>query len=124
MSQLSEENRDALEQFVNDALETRKIWVLEDEEGLALYQSDHYKDVIVMLFWSSRDQAQAHCIEDWEGYQPIEVNLDDFLENWVMGLAEDGYLVGTDWGLDLDGPELLPENLERLLMGEDMEEFI
>ncbi|TOO05840.1 hypothetical protein CGH46_15785, partial [Vibrio parahaemolyticus] len=40
--------------------------------------------------------------------------LDIFVEDWLLTLAEDGVLVGTNWNDQLEGKEMEPQDLAKL----------
>lgn len=118
MRSIDPDHLPVLRQFVAAVRESRRIWGLASDEGWALCESNVAPGTEVMPFWSTAEAAAAHCEDAWDGYAPTEIDLDEFLEHWTLGMAGDGVLAGADWNEELDGPELEPEILEEWLLGE------
>ncbi|TON49838.1 hypothetical protein CGH26_07310, partial [Vibrio parahaemolyticus] len=56
----------------------------------------------------------AHNVEEWADFTVLEIPLDIFVEDWLLTLAEDGVLVGTNWNDQLEGKEMEPQDLAKL----------
>src|SRR6478736_3035784 len=96
------------EQFTNKIIETGFVWALEKEEGYATASSLDYEDdegdpAEVLCFWSEKSLALACSKDDWEGYTPIEIPLEDFIENWCIGMDNDLIMAGLDFDEELLG---------------------
>jgi len=117
MSEESEIGGENYEAFVEAVKASREVWGLcRDEEEWAYSASSEYEDAEVLLFWSSKKLAAAHQQDEWKQHQPTAIELDDFIENWLPGVDEDGGLIGPNWTTDFEGWEVLPEDLaERLI---------
>ncbi len=102
---------DALDRFVVEALDSGCIWGLEGPEGWALCASDKYDTSDVMPLWSDESSARAHCREEWVDYQPVAIELEEFLDDWLPGMHEDVLLVGVNWNDELEGEEMEPLDL-------------
>ncbi|WP_025820616.1 DUF2750 domain-containing protein [Shewanella marina] len=87
------------EQFVASVKQNQCVWGLQDQdgEGWVVCDSSEFENTDVMPIWSNQALALSHCTEEWQGYQAVEIALEDFLEYWVEDLNEDGVLVGLDW---------------------------
>ncbi len=107
-----------MKQFVKIVRKSKRVWGLEDADGWSLCESSYYDDVEVMPFWSDKAAAQAHCVDEWVEFEAAYIEVDEFLETWLMGMAQDDVLVGLDWGGELTGAEVRPEDLEQALLGE------
>ncbi|TON26271.1 DUF2750 domain-containing protein, partial [Vibrio parahaemolyticus] len=57
---------------------------------------------------------EAHNVEEWADFTVLEIPLDIFVEDWLLTLAEDGVLVGTNWNDQLEGKEMEPQDLAKL----------
>ena len=92
--------------FIAQVKTTQTLWALQDKasEGWVVLDSINFEDTDVMPIWSSEALAQAHCIDEWQGYVPKAIPLADWLEFWVEDLAEDNVLIGVEWQ---DGSEYL-----------------
>ncbi|RYD72016.1 MAG: DUF2750 domain-containing protein, partial [Verrucomicrobiaceae bacterium] len=63
--------------------------------------------------------AQNHVKGEWSGHVPTKIPLDEFIDNWLQGMDEDGLLVGPDWGESLSGLEVEPSELAEKLIGDE-----
>lgn len=97
--------------FVEEIVNTGKVWGLKTAEGWANTPSAVYEDAHVLPFWSDMELAQAVAIEDWADYKPQAINLVEFLENWLIGMDDDGTIAGTNWDTDMVGTETEPLEL-------------
>lgn len=108
---LGDDPAENLDRFIVEAMELGCVWGLQGPDGWALSASDEHDDVDVMPFWSQESFARAHCVDDWQGYQPVPIDLDEFLEDWLPGMHEDVLLVGINWNEALEGDEMEPLDL-------------
>jgi len=101
-----------------------EVWGLKSEEGWCLAPSnatddeedgDEEVEVDVLPFWSDRAYAKQCARDDWAHYEPTAIDLADFLEAWLPGMAEAGERVGTNWNADLVGLESDPLELKAEL---------
>jgi hypothetical protein len=106
------------QRFIENILESGQVWGLQSDEGWVVVDSTEFEDSEVMPFWSEEVYAKAHCVGEWANFRPVAMDLDEFVEDWLAGMVEDGILVGPNWNDDLDGLEIEPEELGQLLSGE------
>jgi|SRR5690625_657989 len=111
--------QEVVAEFVATALAEGQVWSLRDEEGWALAISEEDEEQFVMPFWSSAAGASACAGDEWEGFDAVEIPLDDFITDWLPGMAEDNYAIGLDWEADASGTALTP-----LMLLEALEPFI
>ena len=97
--------------FVERVIESQTVWGLKSEEGYATSESNEYEDVEVIPFWSDKAYAKALAKDEWESFEPTEMSLSDFLENWLVGMSNEGIIVGTNWDQNLFGKEIEPLEL-------------
>ncbi|RJX72853.1 DUF2750 domain-containing protein [Vibrio sinensis] len=116
MSKLSADIQANLELFVKETKETQLVWGLRNDEGWLSCESTEFEESEVMPFWSSKSDAQTHNVEEWADFEVLEIPLDIFVEDWLLTLAEDGVLVGTNWNDSLDGKEMEPSDLAKLYL--------
>ena len=114
MSKLTADTQVNLELFVSETQETKLVWGLRNEEGWLACDSSEFESSEVMPFWSSKEDAQTHNVEEWADFEVLEIPLDIFVEDWLLTLAEDGVLVGTNGNATLEGKELEPSDLAKL----------
>lgn len=99
------------QKFVERVIEFDTVWALESEEGWATSSSNEFENVEVFPFWSDKAYAKALAKEEWSHYQPSVMPLSEFLENWLIGMHNDGLLVGTNWDANAFGQENEPLEL-------------
>ncbi|MCL9783137.1 DUF2750 domain-containing protein [Vibrio sp. S4M6] len=114
MSKLTEDTQANLELFVQESKSTQLVWGLRNEEGWLSCESTEFENSEVMPFWSNKADAETHNVEEWEEFDVLEIPLDIFVEDWLLTLAEDGVLIGTNWNAQLDGKEVEPEELAKM----------
>lgn len=108
---LSDDPAENLDRFIVEAMQYGCVWGLQGPEGWALTGSEAHDDIDVMPFWSQEAFARVHCQDDWQSYQPVAVDLEEFLEDWLPGMHEDVLLIGVNWNAELEGDELEPLDL-------------
>lgn len=118
MTSKSNSPEQILSTFISNACENGKVWALEDKESYAVSGSNVFdgadgQPAGMVCFWSDRSLAKASAIEDWQSYQPVEIKLDDFLENFCIGIYHDGLVVGLNFDENMVGYEIL--SLELVL---------
>ncbi|AVH30558.1 DUF2750 domain-containing protein [Vibrio fluvialis] len=116
MSKLTTDIQANLELFIKESQENNLVWGLRNEEGWLSCESTEFEDSEVMPFWSSKEDAQLHNVEEWADFEVLEIPLDIFVEDWLITLGEDGVLVGTNWNANLDGKEIEPSELAKMYL--------
>ncbi len=104
------------ERFIKKVCETGVVWGLENNEGLATSSSVEYEDndgepIGLICFWSEKALAKSCVKDDWNDYEPVEISLSDFIENWCIGMSNDGLLIGSNFDQNLFGFEVDPFEL-------------
>jgi hypothetical protein len=105
------------ERFIQRAVTSREVWGLKSADGWAISTStaNGRAGRSIMPFWSDRAFAEQCAKEDWEHYAPTPIPLEPFLGRWLVGMATDGCLVGTNWNAQLCGHEIEPLDLKQEL---------
>jgi hypothetical protein len=111
------------ERFVKKVCETKIVFGLKDNEGFATSSSNEFDDedgnsVQLICFWAESALANSCRKSDWENYELVELSLEEFIENWCVGLYNDGLLVGTSFDQNMFGYEVEPLELILELIGE------
>lgn len=102
--------------FITGILAGEQVWGLTDKQGnWAVCPSVSFEETDVLPFWSSRELAQALCIDEWKVYQPTAIPLEEFIIDWLPGMHEDDALVGPNWDADLEGLEVEPMDMAKEL---------
>ncbi|TYA84239.1 DUF2750 domain-containing protein [Seonamhaeicola marinus] len=102
--------------FIKTVCETEVVYGLKNKKGYVTSSSVHYEDengdpVGMICFWAEKARAKS-CINDgWKKYKVEEIPLSDFMENWCVGMENDGLLIGTQFDQNLFGHEVEPLDL-------------
>jgi hypothetical protein len=89
VTQLSIEDR--YDYFIRKVADFEEVWGLfSDQGGRATLGTG---DKIVVPFWPEEDFAVLCATEQWQGYVPKMISLEDFMAKWIPGLQRDQRLV-------------------------------
>jgi hypothetical protein len=95
--------------FYREAAQGGLVWTVRDANGFpAPVNSDGQR---AQPFWSSRARAECviRSVAAYQGFTPVEIELEAFLNRWVPGLAQDGILIGVNWsGANATGYDIAP----------------
>ena len=70
-----------------------------------------------MPVWPHKDFA-ADCVDqEWKGYRPCAIEIDEWLEVWLPGLEEDGRMIAA-FPVDMEFGSISPSNMLRDLRSE------
>jgi hypothetical protein len=116
MSNLTSDIQANLDLFITETKQSQLVWGLRNEEGWLACDSADFEESEVMPFWSAKEDAAAQNVDEWEDFDVVEIPLDIFVEDWLITLAEDGVLIGTNWNADLEGKEVEPSELAKLYL--------
>ncbi|MDF0534896.1 DUF2750 domain-containing protein [Shewanella yunxiaonensis] len=113
-----------VQSFLAKVSEFQQLWGLQDpdNEEWLVCDSAQFEEADVMPLWSEQALAQSHCNEDWAGFIPAAISVDEFLEYWVDDLNQDDVLVGIDWRSDDDCEEIEAFEIGQLLADVEAEE--
>jgi len=71
-----------------------------------------------MPFWSSRSRAEKiiKTVPAYEGFEPFELTLQEFMDTWLIGLVKDQFQVGLNWsGALARGYDIEPTRVRQIL---------
>ncbi|GLS83085.1 DUF2750 domain-containing protein [Paraferrimonas haliotis] len=77
-------------QTINAIKQAKQVWILVDEHGCVMLNSDDEDCVPV---WSSQQDAQAFAVEEWQHCQAKAIKLSDWRSRWSRGLEQDDLAV-------------------------------
>lgn len=102
--------------FVQNVSESGIVYALKGDEGYATsYSSEiEHEDgsaVQTVCFWSDEARAKTCIDNEWSEYHTDSLPLNDFLENWCLGMNMDGIIVGINFDHELTGFEAEPLEL-------------
>jgi hypothetical protein len=106
--------------FVKEVAVSGRVSTVRDAGGYPQPQRPDGRRV--QPFWSSFARAQRviKSMSAFEGMEPAELSIDEFVQRWLPGLERDGVLVGVNWtgsratGYDIE-PAEVGEQLERAI---------
>lgn len=117
MSSLTENIDANLALFIKETTENKVVWgLMNEEDGWLSCDSTEFEETEVMPFWSSKQEAKLHNVEEWADFIVTEIPLDVFVEEWLKTLSEDGVLLGLNWNSQLEGKELEPIEVAKLYL--------
>ena len=110
IQQLSPEKR--FDYLVKQVLETQQVWILTDEHGCVMLNTEDEDCVPV---WPSEDFAKDWATGDWQACQPKAIELKTWLQRWTEGLTGDEVDVVIFPNPGEDGLVISPEEFEHAL---------
>lgn len=105
-----------VDNFIENIIKSDKVFVIEFKEEIAISQSLLFKDdagnpVNVVCFWSNKDTALTCCIDDWKNYKPQEICIATFIEDYLVNVYNESFIVGLDFNEKMEGIEADPLDL-------------
>ncbi|GFD92316.1 hypothetical protein KUL156_57610 [Alteromonas sp. KUL156] len=102
--------------FIKTVCQTEVVYGLKNKKGYATSNSVHYDDengepVGIICFWAEKARAKSCIKNGWKNYEPTEIPLSEFMENWCVGMENDGLLIGTQFDQNMFGFEAEPLEL-------------
>lgn len=102
--------------FIKTVCETETVYGLKNKKGFATSSSVHYDDedgepVGMICFWAEKARAMSCVKGGWKNYESTEISLSEFMENWCVGMENDGLLIGTQFDQNMFGFEAEPLEL-------------
>lgn len=102
--------------FLQITIDWEEVWGLHSPEGWVLSSGEDGGDVLPL--WPHPAFAEACAHGSWEGTTPAAVPLDEFLEDLLPLLAEDGIRVAVFPSPRGEGVLVAPGELKRDLQAE------
>lgn len=111
MSQHSMKTKGNHQEFIKKICETGVVWCLKNSEGLAtsnstIYEGRKGEPIGLFCFWSDKALAQDCVLDNWDDYTPNQITLSEFIEDWCLGISNDGYMVGSNFDQNMIGSEV------------------
>lgn len=88
LAQMSDQQR--FEHFVEQSVHNQEIWLLTDEHGCVMLNTEDEDCVPV---WPSQEAAEAWATDDWNECQAEPIALKTWQMRWTDGLEDDGFYV-------------------------------
>lgn len=81
------------EYFIRKIADFEELWTLVDNnEDLAL---SHVDEKIMISFWSTEDFITSNLDDNWKGFKPLKITLDNFEEKIIPVIEENDYLINV-----------------------------
>jgi len=120
LSRLGEMSADQrFEHFLETVTEEGELFILCDDDGFVLVRSDNEECIPV---WPDSDSAAAWATDEWEGCEPMGIDLDSWLDRWVPGLEGDQLNIVVHPMGETEVVVATPAELAAALQGEDDED--
>ncbi|QZE14879.1 DUF2750 domain-containing protein [Halosquirtibacter laminarini] len=110
-----------LNSFLNEVSNTGEVWALENKVGFATTQSTIYADqdgkpIFKLCFWDSEEKVKQIQSEEWKEYDATSFPLGEFLEQWCVGIANEGYHIEINLDNNYVGYEIHPLELAMIII--------
>lgn len=102
--------------FVRKAADFERVWGLLRPDGLWVVSATDSGDAYP--FWPEAEFAQVCAVNDWSEAKATAIDLEEFMDQWLPNIHEDGDKVGVFWepgnliGVDVD-PLVLLKDLQE-----------
>jgi len=102
--------------FIKTVSESGIVYGLKSKNGFATSSSTQFEDdngnpIGMICFWAEKVRAKSCAKDEWRKYKVTEIPLAEFMENWCIGMVNDGLLIGTQFDQNLFGHEVEPLDL-------------
>ena len=112
--------------FITTVCESEIIYGLKNSQGFATSSANKFEDdngnpIMIICFWAEKALAKSCVKNEWNDYKPCEISLPDFIENWCIGMENDGLIIGTQFdqnmfGFEVEPLELIPVSYTHLTL--------
>ncbi len=83
--------------FRREAPPEGRVFSIRDDGGYLIAQDDEGHRALPFWSKSSRAKRAVTQVAAFEGFDVVEIPLDDWLREWLPGLERDGVLIGLNW---------------------------
>lgn len=98
--------------FVKEAATSREIWILTDQYGSVMLNTDDEDCVPV---WPNKALAEAWATGEWDGCKAEAITLAKWHSHWTPGLEDDEFAVVICPFEDREGLVVYPTELDKAL---------
>jgi hypothetical protein len=120
-----EEIQKEYEAFLQEALNNREIWLLQNDEGMACQNALEHEGCMSILFWSNGMQAENERAGEFENLEAHSLSLFQFMFHWLPNMGEEQVVCGLNWDVDNGGLEVTPQDLLehfKLILPEELQQ--
>ncbi|WP_238338121.1 DUF2750 domain-containing protein [Pedococcus badiiscoriae] len=105
--------------FYEEVTKHGSVWAIRDAYGFpAPLNGDGAR---AMPFWSLRSRAErvVGSVPAYEGFEVVELRLEEFVSRWLPGLDRDATRVGLNWsGAGATGYDVASSDVASRLRGD------
>ena len=80
------------EYFIKKVADWREVWSLWNA-GWALMADRNHKEMVPV--WPHPIFAEAAAVDEWVGYKPRKIELEEWLNKWIPGMEKDHRMVAV-----------------------------
>ena len=91
------------------------LWGLKDADDAWAIHEDLDDQSEVMPVWVDEQSARACAVGEWAAYEPTELGIENFVNDWLPAMQEDLVWIGINFTETEQGDEVDPEELAQLL---------
>ena len=92
---MSSSAKSRYEYFIKKVIDFEEVWGLYDKDGWAVTSDEDGR--LMFPFWPKREFANACAIDEWKSYISCSIDLNEFLEDWLPDMKEDGVMLSIFW---------------------------
>ena len=115
---------DNFQRFIKRIIENETVYYLSNEDGVANSVSNDDEETVILMFWSDKAYAKRAMSVFDEPFEEKEMELFNFLYQWLPGMSGDGVLAGPNWNGDLVGREIDPFELREIIEAQMTSELL
>ncbi|GHF02837.1 DUF2750 domain-containing protein [Thalassotalea profundi] len=101
--------------FIKAVIENNKIWILTDEHGCVMLNTEDGDCVPV---WPNEEFAQLWATEEWQSCKAESISLNKWFSRWTAGLLDDEISIVVFPNESDQGMIYEPDDLENSLKAE------
>ncbi|AJR05410.1 DUF2750 domain-containing protein [Photobacterium gaetbulicola] len=95
--------------LVKEVVSNREIWILTDEHGCVMLNTDDEDCVPV---WPNKEFAESWATGEWENCKAEAISLNKWHSRWTYGLEDDELAIVIFPNQDEDGLVVFPDELD------------
>ncbi len=101
--------------FIRKVADFEELWGLSDNGCALLGDNDGNR---VLPLWPEKEFAELCAVDQWQGYKPEVIELDNFIEKWIPGMLNDKTSINVFSTPNAKGTVILPNDLYSDLQDE------
>lgn len=98
--------------LLKEVIENRQIWILTDEHGSVMLNTEDEDCVPV---WPNKEFSDSWATGEWENCKSESISLNKWHSRWTHGLADDDLAIVVFPNQDEEGVILYPDEFDQEL---------